>query len=104
MPRNRNSNNEYVVPGTDLTSIRRDVGRNYGYTGDPGNLQYFVAQRLNIPLQPGYNGALRSREAGRIGGNIGGPMVREMIRFAERQLAKGVRPQVGPGGGQTRRF
>lgn len=48
--------------------------------------KFEVAQDLGIPLQRGYNGDLRARDAGMIGGHIGGPMVRLMIRYAESSL------------------
>jgi len=56
------------------------------------NFKYEVAQETGIPLQDGYNGNLKSREAGviggHIGGKIGGHMVREMIRAYEASLVK----------------
>lgn len=48
--------------------------------------KFEVARDLGIALQRGYNGDLRARDAGRIGGRIGGPMVRLMIRYAESSL------------------
>lgn len=52
--------------------------------------KFEVAQELGIPLSPGYNGDLKSRDAGRIGGKIGGKigghMVRRMIQLAEQNL------------------
>lgn len=51
--------------------------------------KFEVSTELGIPLQPGYNGELRSREAGRVGGHIGGPIVRVLIRRAEELLATG---------------
>lgn len=56
---------------------------------DPAVLDAFkfeVAQDLGIPLRRGYNGDLRARDAGAIGGHIGGRMVRIMIRYAESSL------------------
>lgn len=54
------------------------------------NFKYEVAQETGIPLQKGYNGELKSREAGVIGGHmggkIGGNMVREMIKAYEASL------------------
>ncbi len=56
------------------------------------NFKFEVAQELGIPLNRGYNGDIRARDAGRIGGWIGGKMVRRMIQFAEQQMANGRRP------------
>src|SRR5690606_18815986 len=55
--------------------------------GDFEQLKFELAQELGVPLQPGYNGDLTSREAGRLGGKIGGNMVRRMIAFPEQVLA-----------------
>ena len=51
--------------------------------------KFEVASELGIPLSQGYNGDLRTHDAGRIGGHIGGRMVRVMIRMAEEHLANG---------------
>lgn len=48
--------------------------------------KFEVARDLGIPLQRGYNGDLKAKDAGTIGGHIGGPMVRLMIRYAESSL------------------
>lgn len=56
---------------------------------DPQVLDAFkfeVAKDLGIPLARGYNGDMRTRDAGAIGGHIGGRMVRIMIRYAESSL------------------
>lgn len=42
--------------------------------------KYEVARELGIDLKKGYNGDLKSREAGRIGGYLGGPIGGEMVR------------------------
>lgn len=46
-------------------------------------LKYEVAQELGVPLGPGYNGHLTAKEAGAVGGKIGGSMVRVMVRYAQ---------------------
>ncbi|QRG69669.1 small, acid-soluble spore protein, alpha/beta type [Brevibacillus choshinensis] len=48
---------------------------------DPNQAKYEVARELHVPLQNGYNGQLSSHDAGRIGGRLGGGMVKEMIRM-----------------------
>lgn len=54
------------------------------------DFKFEVAQEVGIPLSKGYNGNLKSKEAGVIGGHmggkIGGHMVREMIRAYEASL------------------
>ncbi len=51
-------------------------------------LKFEVADELGIQLERGYNGDIRARDAGRIGGKIGGNMVRVMIRHAEQELGR----------------
>lgn len=47
-----------------------------------------IASELGINLNPHYNGNLSTKDAGRIGGVIGGNMVRSMIMYAEENMAK----------------
>ncbi|MCM3721138.1 alpha/beta-type small acid-soluble spore protein [Solibacillus isronensis] len=47
-----------------------------------------VAKELGIPLKEGYNGKLTSFEAGKVGGKIGGSMVKELIKMAQESLKK----------------
>lgn len=54
----------------------------------PDNAKYEVAKEQGIPLKKGYNGEIRAKDAGKIGGSIGGNMVREMVKMAEQQLSK----------------
>lgn len=44
------------------------------------------AKRQNIPLVQGNNGNLTAREAGKVGGPIGGQMVKKMIALAQMQM------------------
>lgn len=55
---------------------------------DPSQAKFEAAAELHIPLQQGYNGNLTSHDAGRIGGKLGGSMVKELIRSAQEQLAR----------------
>jgi hypothetical protein len=54
---------------------------------EPGNIKMEVAKQLNIPLRKQGNGQLKSEDAGKIGGAIGGRMVKEMIRLAQESLS-----------------
>lgn len=49
---------------------------------DPEQAKYEVAKELNIPLTSGYNGHRTAHSAGRIGGQLGGSMVKELVRLA----------------------
>ncbi|MBD0379244.1 alpha/beta-type small acid-soluble spore protein [Paenibacillus sedimenti] len=46
-------------------------------------LKLEVAQEIGIPLSPGYNGNLATRDAGAVGGNI----TRRLVQIAEQQLS-----------------
>ena len=59
----------------------------------PDDVKYAVAQKRNIPLKRGYNGHLTAVQAGKIGGPIGGAMVREMIKAAQEKLAQAPRQE-----------
>ncbi|MFM1651363.1 alpha/beta-type small acid-soluble spore protein [Brevibacillus sp. B_LB10_24] len=77
MSRNRRP----LVPGSrealDLLKARlQNVNK-------PEQAKYKVADSLNIPLSHGYNGQLTSHDAGKIGGELGGSMVKELIRSAQ---------------------
>jgi len=83
---------QYVVPEARryMEMFKAEVMRKEGYAVDPHSpekVKFEVASRLGVPLNRGYNGDLPSKAAGKIGGQIGGPMVREMIRLAQEAVA-----------------
>lgn len=84
-----------AVPGAEagVAALKADVMRKEGYPVDPvrpDDVKYEVAKDLGVPLRPdGSNGKLTTEEAGLVGGKIGGSMVREMIRMAQRKLTGG---------------
>ncbi|MGE5329871.1 MAG: alpha/beta-type small acid-soluble spore protein [Deltaproteobacteria bacterium] len=45
--------------------------------------KFEVANEVGVTLNPGYNGDLKSKDAGKIGGN----MVKKMIQIAEKTIA-----------------
>lgn len=45
----------------------------------PDRVKYEVAQAKGIQLKPRDNGELKTAEAGKISGSIGGPMVQERL-------------------------
>ncbi|MBP1154676.1 MULTISPECIES: alpha/beta-type small acid-soluble spore protein [unclassified Paenibacillus] len=82
-----------VVPGAGhgLDILKAEVMQRAGYAVNrerPDLVKYEVARSLGVPLQPGGNGSLPTEQAGKVGGQIGGRMVREMIRMAQEQLTK----------------
>lgn len=50
-------------------------------------MKHEVADEQGVDLKEGYNGDLRSRDAGKIGGN----MVRKMIKQAEENMSENER-------------
>ena len=53
---------------------------------DATNVKYEVAKEQGIPFNHGKNGDMKAKDAGKVGGSIGGNMVREMVKMAEHQL------------------
>ncbi|MCM3743280.1 alpha/beta-type small acid-soluble spore protein [Sporosarcina luteola] len=85
--------NRILVPEArnQLDRLKADVMKAKGYTVDkdqPDAVKFEVAKELGIPLSKEYNGKLTSEQAGKIGGPIGGNMVKEMVRLAQEQLTK----------------
>lgn len=64
------------------------ISRNYGRTIPVDEVKYVVARKLGVPLSRGYNGQLQVSSAGKVGGYIGGRMVKEMVRMAQQRLAE----------------
>jgi hypothetical protein len=74
-----------------LNRFKAKVMQDAGYPVDfrrPDAVKFEVARSLGIPLSTGYNGGLSTENAGRIGGQIGGRMVKEMVRMAQQQLTR----------------
>ncbi|MGF9817494.1 alpha/beta-type small acid-soluble spore protein [Brevibacillus agri] len=73
-----------LVPGAraGLDALKAQVA----HVADPNQAKYEVASKLHVPLQRGYNGQLSSHDAGRIGGRLGGSMVKEMVRMAAQAM------------------
>ncbi|WP_419878974.1 small, acid-soluble spore protein, alpha/beta type [Brevibacillus centrosporus] len=59
---------------------------------DPNAAKYEVARELDVPLQKGYNGQLSSHDAGRIGGRLGGGMVKEMVKMGMQAMQNNQHP------------
>lgn len=57
-------------------------------TTDPNQAKFEVAEEVGVPLKQGYNGKLTSEQAGKVGGQLGGRMVQELVRMAMDNLNK----------------
>lgn len=85
--------NKILVPSArkELDKLKVRVMKEQGYevkNNNPDDVKYEIADELSIPLNNGYNGKLTSEQAGKIGGPIGGSMVKEMVRMAQEQILK----------------
>lgn len=86
-------NNKILVPEAraELDQLKARVMKDKGYRVNPekpDNVKYEIAREQGIPLKEGNNGQLTSEQAGKIGGPIGGNMVKEMIKMAQEQMKK----------------
>lgn len=55
-------------------------------TANPDHAKFEVARELGIPLKKGKNGQLTSEQAGKVGGRLGGQMVKELTKIAMENL------------------
>jgi hypothetical protein len=72
-----------------LDQLKNQVMANQGYQVDrenPDAVKYEIAEEAGVPLKQGYNGWLTSKQAGTVGGKIGGSMVKELIRMAQERM------------------
>ena len=82
----RKNRNKILVPEAreKLDQLKAKVSG----TNKPEDAALEVAKELGIPLKEGYNGKLTSEEAGKVGGRIGGSMVKELVRMAQENMKK----------------
>ncbi|MYL35389.1 small, acid-soluble spore protein, alpha/beta type [Pontibacillus yanchengensis] len=80
----RRNRNKILVPEAreGLDQLKTKVIQ----SANPGYVKYEIAREQGIPLQEGYNGNLTSKDAGTIGGSVGGNMVKELVKMGEQQL------------------
>lgn len=77
--------NQILVPEArhKLDQLKAKVAR----VNNPDKAKYEIAKEIGVPLHKGYNGNLTSEEAGKVGGRLGGRMVKELIIMAQRNLS-----------------
>lgn len=85
--------NKILIPEAreSLDQLKGRVMKAKGYNVDmenPDNVKYEVAKEQGIPLKKENNGQLTAEQAGKIGGPIGGNMVKEMIKMAQEQMKR----------------
>ena len=83
------SSNRTLVPNAkeSMNVLKDKVLKEKGYT-NKDRAKYEFAQDLGVPLQEGYNGNIKAKDAGKIGGHIGGAMVKDMIKMAQENMKK----------------
>jgi small acid-soluble spore protein D (minor alpha/beta-type SASP) len=57
-------------------------------SSSPEDAKFEAAEEVGVPLKKGYNGQLTSEQAGKVGGRLGGSMVRELVKMAQENLSK----------------
>ena len=75
----------------DLNEFKNQVMESKGFrlnSASGEDVKYEIANELGIPFNKEYNGNLTSEQAGKIGGPIGGNMVKEMVKLAQEQIAR----------------
>ncbi|MFL0557610.1 MULTISPECIES: alpha/beta-type small acid-soluble spore protein [Paenibacillus] len=86
---NNGKGRQEMDPALRLARFKAEVMMREGYNAPPerpDDVKYEVAQSLGVPLREGDNGDLTTAKAGKVGGVIGGAMVKEMIRLAKERL------------------
>lgn len=83
--------NKILVPEArkDLDLLKARIMKEKGYDvniKDPNAVKYEVANEQGIPLKEGYNGQITAEQAGKVGGPIGGNMVKEMVKMAQESM------------------
>jgi small acid-soluble spore protein D (minor alpha/beta-type SASP) len=78
--------NKILVPAArnGLDALKAKVAN----TRSPEDAKFEAAEEVGVPLKKGYNGQLTSEQAGKVGGRLGGSMVRELVKMAQANLAK----------------
>lgn len=78
--------NKILVPGarSGLDALKAKVA----HAPTPEDAKFEAADEVGVPLKKGYNGALTSEQAGKVGGRLGGSMVRELVKMAQENMMK----------------
>jgi small acid-soluble spore protein D (minor alpha/beta-type SASP) len=78
--------NKILVPEArrGLDELKAKVAQ----ASSPENAKFEVAKEVGVPLTNGYNGKLTSEQACKVGGRLGGSMVRELVKMAQQNMLK----------------
>jgi len=82
----RRNRNKILVPEAreGLDQLKAKIAG----TTNPEQAKFEIAEEVGVPLKEGYNGKLTSEQAGKVGGKLGGNMVKELVRMAQEDLNK----------------
>ena len=78
--------NKILVP--EARQALDDLKAQVAGTMKAEDAKFETAKEIGVPLAKGYNGGLTTREAGKVGGRLGGGMVRELVKMAQESLRK----------------
>ncbi|OLS34254.1 alpha/beta-type small acid-soluble spore protein [Bacillus sp. MRMR6] len=78
--------NKILVPEArrGLDELKAKVAK----ASSPEDAKFEAAKEVGVPLSSGYNGKLTSEQAGKVGGRLGGSMVRELVKMAQQNMVK----------------
>ncbi len=76
--------NKILVPEarTGLDALKARIAN----ANSPEEAKFEAAEEVGVPLKKGYNGQLTSQQAGKVGGRLGGSMVRELVKMAQENM------------------
>lgn len=78
--------NKILVP--EARSGLDELKAKVAHAGRPEDAKFEAAAEVGVPLKKGYNGQLTSEQAGKVGGRLGGSMVRELVKMAQENMMK----------------
>ncbi|GHI01319.1 alpha/beta-type small acid-soluble spore protein [Neobacillus kokaensis] len=76
--------NKILVP--EARKALDDLKAKVVQSQSPEDAKFEAAEEMGVPLKKGYNGQLTSEQAGKVGGRLGGSMVRELVKMAQQNL------------------
>ncbi|MGE7603607.1 small, acid-soluble spore protein, alpha/beta type [Peribacillus sp. NPDC097675] len=69
---------------TELNQLKARVAG----TKNHEDAKFEAAKEVGVPLKKGYNGKMTAKQAGKIGGYLGGSMVKTLVKMARENLNK----------------
>jgi small acid-soluble spore protein D (minor alpha/beta-type SASP) len=78
--------NKILVP--EARQALNDLKAQVAGTMKPEDAKFETAKEVGVHLNKGYNGNLTTQEAGKVGGRLGGSMVRELVKMAKENLSR----------------